>query len=157
MASSLLKPLQKLIARSHVFVYRISGGKIGAWMNGSRVLLLTTTGRKTGASRTTPVAFIYKDDAYLVAAASGGSAQNPAWFLNLESTPEATIELEGRQIRVRAAIISGRERDQLYELFKATYPGFSMVERWTTRKIPVIRLQPITSESSSANPVLHTL
>jgi hypothetical protein len=87
MASSLLKRVQKIIARSHIFLYHISNGKIGGWWNGSRILLLTTTGRKTGASRTTPMAFIYKDDTYLVAAASGGSAQNPAWFLNLESTP----------------------------------------------------------------------
>jgi hypothetical protein len=55
--------------------------------------------------------------------------------------------MDGKRIKVRAAITSGGERDQLYELFKATYPGFTMVERLTTRKIPVIRLQPIMLES----------
>lgn len=93
------------------------------------------------------MAFIQKNNEYLIAASSGGSAQNPTWFSNLERKPEATVELNGKQIKVNVVITSGHERDQLYALFKATYPGFTMAEKRVTRKIPVIRLQPIMPES----------
>lgn len=150
MASPILKRLQRLFTRSHVFVYRITSGRIGGSLDGPPLLLLTTIGRKTGKSRTTPVAFIYKDEEYLIAASSAGSAQNPTWFSNLECNLEASIEVKGQQIKVKPVITFGDERHKLYELFKATYPSFVWVEGRTTREIPVVRLQPIITNSAKS-------
>ena len=145
MVSPLLKRLRRTFTRFHIFVYRISSGKIGGKMIGPPVLLLTTTGRKTGKPRTTPVSFIHENGEYLIAASASGSAQNPTWLSNLESKPEATIEIKGKQIKVKVVIASGDERDKLFELFKATYPSFIWVEKMTPRRIPVVRLLPISA------------
>ncbi len=145
MASPVLKRLQRTFTRFHVFLYHISRGKIGGRAIGLPVLMLTTIGRKSGKARTTPVGFIHRDGEYLVAATSSGSAQNPTWFSNLKSNPEAAVEINGRQIKVHALIASGDERDQLYEVFKATHPSLGWIEKRTAREIPVIRLQPVTT------------
>ena len=144
MASAFQNQIVKMFTGLHVFLYHTSGGKIWGKMGSNPVLLLTTTGRKTGKQRTTPVVFTRKNDEYLIAASAGGSNQNPTWLSNLNTKPEATIEIDGKQIKVKALITSGDERDQLYELFKAMGPGFIEYEKKTTRKIPVVRLQPVT-------------
>lgn len=145
MASSFQNQIIRVFTRLHVFLYRTSGGKIWSKMGNNPVLLLTTTGRKTGKQRTTPVVFARKNDEYLIAASAGGADQNPTWFGNLNANPLATIDVDGKQIKVKAIITSGDERDQLYEQFKAMGPGFIEYEKRTTRKIPVVRLQPIAN------------
>jgi len=145
MASTLQNQIFKIFTGLHVFLYHTSGGKIWGSMNGNPVLLLTTIGRKTGKPRTTPVMYVHKDNEYLIAATAGGSDQNPAWLSNLNSKPEVTIEMDGKKIKVKAVITSGDERDKLYENFKALGSNFVEYEKKTTRKIPVIRLQPLTT------------
>ena len=145
MASPLQNRLVKIFTGLHVFLYHTSGGKIWGSMNGNPVLMLTTTGRKTGLPRTTPVMYVHKDNEYLIAASAGGADQNPTWFSNINSKPEATIEINGRKTKVKAVITSGDERDKLYENFKALGSNFIEYEKKTTRKIPVVRLQPITT------------
>ena len=145
MASPLQNQMVKLFTGLHVFLYRTSGGKIWGSVGGNPVLMLTTTGRKTGKPRTTPVMYVHKDNEYLITASAGGADQNPAWLSNLNSKPEATIEVDGKKIKVKAVITSGDERDKLYENFKALGSNFIEYEKKTTRKIPVIRLQPITT------------
>ncbi len=145
MGSDLQNRLIRFFTSVHVFLYHNSGGKIWGSMNGNPVLMLTTTGRKTGLPRTTPVVYVHKDDEYLIAASAGGADQNPTWLSNINSKPEATIEINGKQIKVNAVITSGDERDKLYELFKAMGPGFIEYEKKTTRKIPVVRLQPVAT------------
>jgi len=144
MASPLQNRLFKIFTGLHVFLYHTSGGKIWGSMNGNPVLMLTTTGRKSGLPRTTPVMYVHKDNEYLIAASAGGADQNPTWFSNINSKPEATIEINGRKTKVKAVITSGDERDKLYENFKAMGDNFIEYEKKTTRKIPVVRLQPIT-------------
>ena len=145
MASPLQNRLFKIFTGLHVFLYHTSGGKIWGSMNGNPVLMLTTTGRKSGLPRTTPVMYVHKDNEYLIAASAGGADQNPTWFSNINSKPEATIEINGRKTKVKAVITSGDERDKLYENFKALGSNFIEYEKKTTRKIPVVRLQPITT------------
>ena len=145
MASAIQNQMVKFFTGLHVFLYRTSGGKIWGSIGGNPVLMLTTTGRKTGKPRTTPVMYIHKDNEYLITASAGGADQNPTWLSNLNSKPEATIEMDGKKINVKAIITSGDERDKLYENFKALSRNFIEYEKKTTRKIPVIRLQPITA------------
>ncbi|MBA3873972.1 MAG: nitroreductase family deazaflavin-dependent oxidoreductase [Anaerolineae bacterium] len=145
MASGLQTRIFKLVTGLHVFLYHASSGKIWGSMNGNPVLMLTTTGSKTGLPRTTPVMYVHKDNEYLIAASAGGSNQNPTWLSNLNHNPQATIEINGKQIKVKTVITSGDERDRLYENFKAMGSNFIEYEKKTTRKIPVIRLQPVTA------------
>ena len=145
MASSLQNRIFKVFTSLHVFLYHTSGGKIWGSMNGNPVLMLTTTGRLSGKPRTTPVMYVHKDNEYLIAASAGGADQNPTWLSNLNNKPDASIEIDGKQIKVKAVITSGDERDKLYENFKALGSNFIEYEKKTTRKIPVVRLQPITT------------
>ncbi len=145
MASAFQNRVMRLFTGLHVFLYHSSGGKIWGSMNGNPVLMLTTTGRLTGKPRTTPVMYVHKDNEYLIAATAGGANQNPTWLSNLNSQPEAIIEINDTKINVKAVITSGEERDKLYENFKALGNNFVEYEKKTTRKIPVVRLQPITS------------
>ncbi len=145
MASPIGSALMKSFRNLQIFLYRISGGKIAGSINGSPLLLLTVTGRKSGRAYTVPVAYVRDKDEYLVSASAAGRDRNPVWFSNLESNPQAKIEVMGKTYRVTAVITTGEERDRLYELFKAQGSNFVAYEKKTTRKIPVIRLRPVSS------------
>ena len=108
--------LKSLTRPARIFLYHASGGKIWA-IDGRQphTLMLTTTGRLTGKARTTPVMYVHKNNEYLIAASDGGSNQNPTWVSNINSKPEAIIEVNGKTINVKAVITSGDERDKLYE------------------------------------------
>ena len=145
MASTFRSTLFKSFRNLHVFFYHASGGKFGGSINGSPLLLLTVIGRKSGQAHTMPLAYVRKDGEYLITASAAGADKNPVWLSNLESKPEAKIEVNGKTYNVKATITTGEERDRLYELFKAQGSNFAEYEKKTTRKIPVIRLQPITT------------
>lgn len=143
MASSFTSTLMKSFRNLQVFLYRSSGGKIGGSINGSPLLLLTVTGRKSGKEHTLPLAYVLHNGEYLITASAAGADKNPTWLSNLESKLEAKIEVNGKTYNVRANITAGEERDRLYELFKAQGNNFAEYEKRTTRRIPVVRLQTI--------------
>ncbi|HEX2618932.1 MAG TPA: nitroreductase family deazaflavin-dependent oxidoreductase [Phototrophicaceae bacterium] len=142
-SSSFRGTMMKAFRNFHVFLYHISGGKLGGSINGSPLLLLTVTGRKSGQPHTMPLAYIYHNGEYLISASAAGAEKNPVWLTNLESKPDAKIEVSGKTYNVHATVATGAERDQLYELFKAQGDNFAEYEKKTTRKIPVIRLKPV--------------
>jgi deazaflavin-dependent oxidoreductase (nitroreductase family) len=109
-------------------------------MIGLPVLLLTTTGRKSGRPHTNPVVYLRDGDDYLIAASYGGADKHPTWYLNLKKNPAARIEIDGKQLEVKAAFADGPERAQLYERFKASSGNFVKYELATNRPIPVVRL-----------------
>jgi deazaflavin-dependent oxidoreductase (nitroreductase family) len=137
--------LMKAFRNLHIFVYRVSGGKIGGRVFGSPVLLVSVTGRKSGKQYTIPLVYVQYNGEYLISASAAGADKNPVWFKNLESNPDAKIEVNGKAFNVKATIVIGEERDRLYELFKAQGSNFADYEKKTTRKIPVVRLQPTTT------------
>src|SRR5712692_3059158 len=92
----------KLAMGIHIFLYRISGGKIGSQIARLNVLLLTTKGRKTGKPHTNPLGYLEDDGNYVIIASNGGRDFHPAWFLNLKSNPQVRIELEGKAIQATA-------------------------------------------------------
>jgi deazaflavin-dependent oxidoreductase (nitroreductase family) len=134
----------KTFTGAHVLVYRLSKGKLGGTIAGFPLLLLTTTGRKSGRARTTPVAYLRSGGEYLISASAGGADTHPAWFYNLQSKPEAKIEVDGQTFNVKVTIAEGAERDRLYEQFKAKGQNFVQYEQRTRRIIPVICLQPLS-------------
>jgi deazaflavin-dependent oxidoreductase (nitroreductase family) len=126
--------------RTAVWVYRRSGGKIGGTMFGAPLLLLTTVGRKSGRSWTVPVMYQADGDRWVVVASNGGKARHPAWWLNLRSRPEASVQIGREAYPVTAVEAVGEERELLWRRMADMYKGYDAYTRKTTRKIPVVLL-----------------
>jgi deazaflavin-dependent oxidoreductase (nitroreductase family) len=127
---------QQLIAE-----YRANGGKVSGMFAGAPLLLLTTTGAKTGQPRVAPLAYTTDNDHLVVIASKGGAPTNPDWFHNLRVNPEVTVELGTETFSARASVPEGAERDRLYDQMAAQMPGFAEYQRNTTRRIPVVVLE----------------
>jgi deazaflavin-dependent oxidoreductase (nitroreductase family) len=122
--------------------FRANSGKVPGW---TRLLLLTTTGAKTGAPRTHPLAYSTDGDSLVIAASKGGAPTHPSWYSNLLANPIVTVELGPERFKARAtAVTDGAERDRLYAQHAELMPGFAEYEKKTTRKIPVVLLQRIS-------------
>jgi deazaflavin-dependent oxidoreductase (nitroreductase family) len=132
---------QSLFTGAHSFVFRSTGGKAGRVFRGSPVLLLVTTGRKTGKRRTTPLMYLKDGEDMVVVASDGGSPKHPAWWLNLRADPEATVEVGGRELRVRAEEAAPEEKGRLWPKLVAIYAGFEDYQRKTERELPVVVLR----------------
>ena len=134
----------RFLSRAHLAAYRLSGGRVLGSVAGMPVLLLTTTGRRSGKARTTPLTF-FRDAADLVVVASnGGADRSPDWALNLQQTPRAIVEIGTDKMAVTARQASQQERERLWILITATYAGYARYQERTTRPIPVVLL---TSDS----------
>jgi len=123
--------------------FHAKGGK-GIGHFGDNLLLLTTTGARTGERRTNPVAFHRQGDRYVIAATKGGAPSHPAWYHNLVKDPNVTIEVGAEKFPARATVVKGAERDRLYETHASAMPqlGFREYPKRTKRVIPVIVLEP---------------
>lgn len=142
----MLKVLFKVAVSLSVFFYKLTGGAIGGKMQSMSVLLLTTTGRKSGKTRTVPLGSFRDGSDYVIIASYAGLPQNPAWFLNLKSNPEATIQVRRQKIRVKAETASPSKRQELWGRLLEIAPGYANYEKRTTREIPVVILHPINEE-----------
>jgi deazaflavin-dependent oxidoreductase (nitroreductase family) len=114
-------------------------------MGRAPILILTTTGRKTGKRRSNPLLYQQEGDAYLVVASAGGQPRNPAWYGNLEANPEAEIQVKDRRLPVRAETAGPDQRPRLWEKMTAVWPGYDEYQTKTGREIPVVVLSPRTS------------
>lgn len=123
--------------------FRASGGKVGGYFEGATMLLLHTRGRKSGLPRTNPLVYLPDGDRFVVFATKGGAPTDPDWFRNLVANPNVTIEVDSRTIPVRAVVITGPERDELYARQVERRPAFADYEKKTTRRIPVVALEPV--------------
>lgn len=134
---------QKWVTKLHVAAYRATEGKIGGRLMNSPVLLLLTTGRKSGKERTTPLLFLRDGVNYIMVASNGGTAGDPAWWLNLQKDPEAIVEVGGSRLRVRAEEVKGEQKRRLWRRLVEMYPLYESYQRRTDREIPVISLRPV--------------
>ena len=125
----------------HRRVYQLSGGLIGHRSPMGRMLLLTTTGRRSGEPRTTPLLYMGDGNDYVVVASNGGRDQPPSWLLNLEATPAAEIQVRRRRFPVVAEVMRGAEAAALWPRLNARYNGWSYYQQQTDREIPVILLR----------------
>ena len=133
--------IQRLLTGLHVFLYRLTGGKIGGRIVKSPVLLLTTTGRKSGKQRTTPLLYLSDKDCLAIVASNGGSKSHPAWWLNLQNNPQAQVQIGSQAFPVKAAPANPAERARLWPLFVQMFPGFANYQKRTAREIPVVLLK----------------
>jgi deazaflavin-dependent oxidoreductase (nitroreductase family) len=107
------------------------------------LLLLTTTGAKSGQTRVNPLAYSQDGDRYVVLASKGGSPTNPDWYHNLVANPDVTVEIGPKRVRARATVVQGAERERLFNAHAAKMPNFAEYQQKTTRPIPVIVLEPL--------------
>jgi deazaflavin-dependent oxidoreductase (nitroreductase family) len=148
----MVKFILKMLVPIMVFLYRVTGGGFGGRVQSLPVLLLTTTGRKSGKTRTVPLGFLRDGSAYVIIASYGGLPRNPAWYLNLNSQPEATIQVKRQKLRVKAETANPEKRRELWARLIEAAPGYANYEQRTSREIPVVVLHPLdgSSEEPSA-------
>lgn len=123
-------------------LYRVSGGRILGRVNKAPVLLLTTTGRKSGKQRTAPVVYLADGENLVVIGSNAGHGRTPAWSLNLEADPEAEVEVGRERREVRARVAEGEERADLWRRHNEQYSGFDEYEARTDRDIALFVLEP---------------
>ncbi|MFD4183327.1 nitroreductase family deazaflavin-dependent oxidoreductase [Rhodococcus sp. NPDC058514] len=135
----------KWMSRSNVRAYRWTGGRVGGkWRVGSAakhglpICLLTTTGRKTGEPRVTPLIFLEDGDRIVLVASQGGQPKNPLWYLNLKANPSVTVQIRSDVRNLVARVADEAERADLWPRLVAMYPEFDDYQAWTDRKIPVV-------------------
>jgi deazaflavin-dependent oxidoreductase (nitroreductase family) len=127
-----------LFGQAHVNVYRETNGERGYNWRGTNILLLTTNGRSSREPRTTPLIHRIDADRWVVVASKGGAPDHPSWYRNLESDPEATIEVKADEIPVRASTARGDERQRLWRLMTEVWPAYDQYQKKTDREIPVV-------------------
>ena len=132
--------VDNLFNADHVRVYRETGGERGYHWRGATILLLTTTGRKSGEERTTPLIHRVDDGRWVVIASRGGAPDHPDWYKNLQADPEATIEVQADEVPVVATTAVGDERARLWALMTEVWPAYDDYQRKTEREIPVVVL-----------------
>ncbi len=131
-----------LFTKLHRAIYTRTGGRLGSKLMGMHMLLLTTTGRKSGLPRTLPLACFPDGDDLVVVGSNNGQAQHPAWFMNLQQDPEARIRFGRDERRVRAEVATGEERARLWTWLVNQNSMYAKYEKRTTREIPVVVLRP---------------
>ncbi len=129
---------QKIIAE-----FRANGGIVGGPFAGSTILLLTTTGAKSGQPRINPLVYTTDGDKLVIVASKAGAPTNPDWFYNLVANPVVTVERGTEQFQARAIVPEAAERERLFNQAAAHMPGFADYQRNTTRTIPVVVLERI--------------
>jgi deazaflavin-dependent oxidoreductase (nitroreductase family) len=132
----------KVMSALHSALYRASRGRIAGHIGKLDVLLLTTTGSKTGKARTVPLLYTSTGGAYAVVASKGGAELDPAWCVNLRANPAALVDLGGTQRRVTARETEGDERERLWRQMVDGYKGYESYKQKTSRQIPVFVLEP---------------
>jgi deazaflavin-dependent oxidoreductase (nitroreductase family) len=130
----------------HVRLYQDTDGREGYdWRNGTKILLLTTKGRKSGKERTH--ALIYRDwsadgtTSYLVVASKGGAEAPPTWFLNIENDPEVQVQIKGEKFAARARTATPEEKPAMWQRMTEVWPDYDAYQKKTDRVIPVVVLE----------------
>ncbi len=133
---------ENLFGEEHVRRYRETGGEVGHdWKRGSKILLLTTKGRKSGEPRTTPLIYENVGDAYVVVASKGGAPEHPGWYANLAKTPEVELQVRDEVFPAHARVADGEERERLWKLAAQQWPAYDDYAKKTEREIPVVVLE----------------
>jgi proline iminopeptidase len=136
--------MSTLYGQEHVKRYRETDGEEGyVWKEGSKTLLLTTTGRVTGQETTTPLIFGVDGDNPVIVASQGGAPKHPGWYRNLRKHPEVGVQIKGERFRARARDAEGEERERLWRMMNGEWPHYAEYQERTDRRIPVVVLERI--------------
>jgi len=133
---------ETLFGAEHVRRYRETDGDVGhIWRRGSKTLLLTTNGRKTGNPTTTPLIYEKVGDDYVIVASKGGAPKHPGWYRNLSKDPAVRVQVKGDVFEARARTASGEERERLWKAAAQQWPDYDAYQTRTEREIPVVVLE----------------
>lgn len=132
----------RFYGRFQARIFQLSSGRLGGRFGQGPVLLITTTGRRSGQQRTTPVLYVLDGTRYVVIGSNTGSDSPPAWALNLLANPNATIQIRNDQKSVRARVLEGEEKRELWKRMNDQYKGFDMYRERTDRDIKTFLLEP---------------
>ena len=133
---------ENLFGEKHVQRYRETGGEVGhIWKRGSKTLLLTTKGRKTGEPRTTPLIYEEDDGKYVIVASKGGAPEHPGWYRNLAKDPRVELQVKDDVFPAHARTATGEERERLWKLAAKQWPDYDQYQTRTEREIPVVVLE----------------
>jgi deazaflavin-dependent oxidoreductase (nitroreductase family) len=138
MPAGLLRTLGKL----NVPIYRLTRGRVMGKIGNAPVLLLTSTGQRSGAPRTAPVLYLADGQRVIVIGSNAGNTRAPAWSHNLKANPDAEVQVRGERRSVRARVAEGEERAELWRKMNAQYAGFEDYDERTSRDIAVFVLDP---------------
>ena len=133
-----------LFGQEHVERYQATDGEEGhEWRKGTSILLLTTTGAKSGQQRTTPLIYGRHGDDYLIVASKGGADEPPGWYVNLQKDPDVEIQVKADHMKVRARDATPDEKPELWRIMAAEWPDYDDYQQKTDREIPVVVLEPL--------------
>ena len=135
--------LLALITVVHRALYRLSGGRIGAHLGRSDMLLLETLGRRTGQRRVTPLLYVRDGERFVVVASNAGDDRNPSWLLNLRKTPDATVQVGRRRLAVHSREADAIESERLWPKLQSSYSYYDDYRARTQRHIPIVVLEPV--------------
>jgi deazaflavin-dependent oxidoreductase (nitroreductase family) len=130
-----------LFGQEHVDRYRATDGAEGHDWEGTQTLLLTTTGRKSGEQRTTPLIYAPHGDAFTIVASKGGADEPPAWYLNLSENPQVEVQVKGDRFTANARTASAEEKPAIWRAMVAEWPSYDEYQHKTDREIPVVVLE----------------
>jgi deazaflavin-dependent oxidoreductase (nitroreductase family) len=134
---------EHLFGKEHVRRYLETDGEIGyRWRNDAPILILTTTGRKSGEPRLRPLIFGEDNGRYVVVASQGGRPAHPDWYLNLSANPDVEVQIKGDRFPARARTAEGAERERLWRQMAQIWPPYDDYQQKTDRQIPVVVLEP---------------
>lgn len=136
-----MKFLFRIIMAVQVWLYQLTGGKLGGRMRGFNVLLLTTKGRKSGKTYITPLGCFENENGFVIVASNAGQPSNPSWYYNLKSNPQVTVQVRDQVMPATAEVLSGEARAQAWLQVIGTAPSYANYEKRTTREIPLILLR----------------
>lgn len=131
----------KHLSTLHTLLYRATRGRIGRRLVDNDMLLLSTTGRRTGKTHTVPLLYLRDGDDLVVIASWGGRDNHPEWYLNLLASPSATVQVNGQQSSVTAATAALDRRSRLWPEIVRAYDGYRVYQSRTDREIPVVILR----------------
>jgi deazaflavin-dependent oxidoreductase (nitroreductase family) len=134
--------MSDLFGAEHVRRYLETDGEVGyRWRNGAPILILTTTGRRSGEERLKPLIFGEDDGRYVVVASKGGAQHHPDWYLNLRADPDVHVQVKADRFRARARTAEGEERERLWRRMADIWPAYDDYRQKTDREIPVVVLE----------------
>ncbi|CDQ47078.1 MULTISPECIES: nitroreductase family deazaflavin-dependent oxidoreductase [Mycolicibacterium] len=136
----------KWMSRANTWIFKKSGGKLGnKFLRGAEVGILTTTGRKSGEPRDSPLLFLQEGSRIVLVASQGGRATNPMWYLNIKANPNITFQTKKEKLDLVAREATDAERDEYWPKLDAMYPDFANYRSYTDRKIPILICDPATA------------
>jgi deazaflavin-dependent oxidoreductase (nitroreductase family) len=131
-----------LFGDEHVKRYEETDGAEGhEWKDGSKTLILTTTGRRSGQERKMALIYGQHGDNYLVVASKGGADQHPSWYLNLVENPDVEVQVLADRFKARARTATAEEKPELWSTMVGEWPAYEEYQQKTEREIPVVVLE----------------